>query len=266
MRKSRNPFKFVILVFLALFTLNTAVMYVLFGINVFRPAGQSSVEDTSGKYGYSPYWKTSGEVGNTNATGSGDGEGDGDTRNGNSGNNAGLNSGAGVGGTGSGMGVNEGNTENNLDSNSAENSGNYTGSSSEGNTGGYTGETENGAVSNPASKADGTDVPGSTGAGAGINRFFPWIRVSGTDSEDKRVYLTGEQVKSLEKIDIADKFAAVAILSKVDGKETDNIIKMAEDGVTYSELQQIEKLLQKYLTAAEIEDLKGIIERNIKTQ
>ncbi len=67
MRKSGNPVKLAALIFTAMFTLNTAVMYIIFGINVFNPVNRAQTREAAGSgtqsnavvsHGYNPDWKS----------------------------------------------------------------------------------------------------------------------------------------------------------------------------------------------------------------
>lgn len=212
MKKAKGPVKLVILIFFAMFTINTAVMYILFGINILKPVNNSESREASGKNGannswvtpgYNPRWKTD----------SGYNQVAGEDVNGESGSD-------------------------------------YTD---------VAGEAGGDTAGNAA-----TDGAGD-GTGTSDDRNNESRVTDGSDGlhDPNGLYLTESQVADLGELDIKDKLSAVAIISKVGSDESNRIYDMAMDGVTYGELQEIEKILGRYLSADEIDSIKNIIDKSI---
>lgn len=202
--RRHSTIKLTLAVVALLLLMNTAVMYFIFGVNVFNPGSSAKGPDSSGNIaantgsGYNPRWKASGDAGM-------DGEESG------------------------GAGVDGGSAPSeslDVDSTNIDNS---DGDSTS------TGETET----------------GSDPTGAGVQQ----------NVEDE--YLTAMQVKGVEGIDLFDKLAAAAIMTKISREDGEAIYDMAQDGVTYEELDRIETILKKYLSEAEIEKLKSILEKSV---
>ena len=56
--------------------------------------------------------------------------------------------------------------------------------------------------------------------------------------------------------------AAVSMIAKLGSEESDMIYDMAQDGVTFDELESIEVILEKALNSEEIDSLKAILEKS----
>lgn len=85
--------------------------------------------------------------------------------------------------------------------------------------------------------------------------------VSGADSA---YFMTSGEIGFLENLGLKDKLEALSLISKIGMKEADKIYYMALDGITYSEMEDIEAILTKYLNQKEMEILTGLFEKNKK--
>lgn len=81
------------------------------------------------------------------------------------------------------------------------------------------------------------------------------------ESTDSEIYMTAEEVQGLEQLDIGDKLAALAILSRIGSSRSERIYALAEDGLTDSEMQEIKVLLEEKLSEADMESLYAILDK-----
>jgi hypothetical protein len=73
-------------------------------------------------------------------------------------------------------------------------------------------------------------------------------------------FMTFEEVESMENLELLQKLTGISILSKVAKDDMENIYYMIEGGITYEEMGEIRKLLEKYLSDAEVDTLYEILE------
>lgn len=86
------------------------------------------------------------------------------------------------------------------------------------------------------------------------------------ESDDKHhgesgdFFMTFEEMESMENLELLQKLTGVSILSKVAKDDMESIYYMIEGGITYEEMGEIRKLLEKYLSDAEVDTLYEILE------
>jgi hypothetical protein len=73
-------------------------------------------------------------------------------------------------------------------------------------------------------------------------------------------FMTFEEVESMENLELLQKLTGVSILSKVAKDDMESIYYMIEGGITYEEMGEIRRLLEKYLSDAEVDTLYEILE------
>jgi hypothetical protein len=73
-------------------------------------------------------------------------------------------------------------------------------------------------------------------------------------------FMTFEEVESMENLELLQKLTGISILSKVAKDDMESIYYMIEGGITYEEMGEIRKLLEKYLSDAEVDTLYEILE------
>jgi hypothetical protein len=73
-------------------------------------------------------------------------------------------------------------------------------------------------------------------------------------------FMTFEEVESMENLELLQKLTGVSILSKVAKDDIESIYYMIEGGITYEEMGEIRRLLEKYLSDAEVDLLYEILE------
>jgi hypothetical protein len=73
-------------------------------------------------------------------------------------------------------------------------------------------------------------------------------------------FMTFEEMESMENLELLQKLTGVSILSKVAKDDMESIYYMIEGGITYEEMGEIRKLLEKYLSDAEVDTLYEILE------
>lgn len=86
-----------------------------------------------------------------------------------------------------------------------------------------------------------------------------------TDEADEAAatyYMTTSEVGFLGNLSMRDKLEALGLISKVGGEEADKIYDMALDGITYSEMKDIETMLKKHLDQKEMETLTSLLDKN----
>lgn len=87
--------------------------------------------------------------------------------------------------------------------------------------------------------------------------------VADTKSQNPSGYfMTMNEVFAIENISLADKLAGLAILGKLKQGDIETVFNMSEDGITYSEFDQIKAMLSKTLNAKEIDKLNSILMKN----
>ena len=81
---------------------------------------------------------------------------------------------------------------------------------------------------------------------------------------DSTYYMTTGEVGFLENLSMLDKIEALSLISKVGREEADRIYDLAMNGITLTEMKDIEAILIKYLDQSEMEKLTGLLEKNKK--
>jgi len=71
--------------------------------------------------------------------------------------------------------------------------------------------------------------------------------------------ITPDEVNSLMHLNLRDKITAASILYKLSPEEIDRIIRMAADGITFDEYEEIKTLAEYYLDPSDIEVLEEIL-------
>lgn len=77
-------------------------------------------------------------------------------------------------------------------------------------------------------------------------------------------FLTAKETMEIENISVSDKLIGLAIISKLKEVDIDKVIAMAQDGITYKEVDELEKLLEKKLSRQDIDKLMVILLKNKK--
>lgn len=112
---------------------------------------------------------------------------------------------------------------------------------------------ETGAEGYAVSGAEGTE---NTGAGAVPDSAAEETNGAATG------FMTAEEVQYLGELDLRDKLAALTVLSKIGSSESDRIYELAKDGVSDKEMREIKGLLEKKLSASDMEMLYGILDKS----
>lgn len=125
------------------------------------------------------------------------------------------------------------------------------------------------SAANAGTEGDGTRVEGYAvdGTSGAIDEYSiagTDPGTAGTDSTADGGYMTLEEVQSLGELGLQDKLAALTVLSKIGRSESDRIYELAIDGVTNAEMEEIKGLLEKKLSEADMEVLYGILDRGRK--
>lgn len=83
-----------------------------------------------------------------------------------------------------------------------------------------------------------------------------------SDYGDRDIYMTGEQIRELQRTGFPDMLACMEILSKVGSEDLKLIYDRLSDGVTYSELQEMKSVLSASLAQEDLEKLIELLEKN----
>ena len=124
-----------------------------------------------------------------------------------------------------------------------------------------------GRTSNSGSNAEqGTASPSQTPADkSGKKAAASDSQKSDTSSKNPGEYfMTLNEVFAIENISLADKLAGLSILGKLKKDEVDAVFNIAEDGITYGELDEIRHRLEKSLPEKDVEKLSEILMKNKK--
>ncbi|NJD03194.1 MAG: hypothetical protein FIA99_11535 [Ruminiclostridium sp.] len=81
---------------------------------------------------------------------------------------------------------------------------------------------------------------------------------------DSTYFMTTSEVGFLENLSLQDKLEALSLISKVGREESDRIYDLAVDGITYTEMKDIEAILSKHLDRDEMEKLAILLEKSKK--
>jgi len=105
-----------------------------------------------------------------------------------------------------------------------------------------------GAQDCPGGNAGGTDMsPGKAG------------NTSNGDTDPDKYYMTFNEVNALEHAGTRDKLLFLSIAARLGRADTDRILAIAADGVTYEEMREIRSILEKKLNADEIKKIEDIL-------
>ena len=85
-----------------------------------------------------------------------------------------------------------------------------------------------------------------------------------TAGPDSTFFMTTGEVSFLENLSMLDKLEALSLISKVGREEADRIYDLAADGITYSEMKDIEFILKRYLDRDEMETLTNLLNKSKK--
>lgn len=102
------------------------------------------------------------------------------------------------------------------------------------------------------------DIPDMLPEGFGVEAE---VETSGPDST---FFMTTGEVSFLENLSMLDKLEALSLISKVGREEADRIYDLAADGITYSEMKDIEVILKRYLDRDEMATLTNLLNKSKK--
>lgn len=83
-----------------------------------------------------------------------------------------------------------------------------------------------------------------------------------TDTEASLYIMSPGTVAALQQLSIIDKLAALSILSKVGREEIDRIFEISNDGITFDEYEELRILAESRLKPSDMEELKKILSKN----
>ena len=109
----------------------------------------------------------------------------------------------------------------------------------------------------PEAPENGEGIPDGK-VGAGSSGEPP--EVSQTHEEGD-IYLTAEEISSMEEMSLGEKLTGLAILSKLKKEVLNQIYVMARDGITTNEAEDIECLLQDNLGKEDINAIKTMLHK-----
>ena len=85
---------------------------------------------------------------------------------------------------------------------------------------------------------------------------------SGTDTDKQEYFLTLNEIKAIEDINLEDKLKGLAIISKLGAKDMERVMEMTGGGITETEFQELKGILEKSLTEKDMECLNEILVKN----
>lgn len=86
--------------------------------------------------------------------------------------------------------------------------------------------------------------------------------ISGNEDPDSTYYMTTGEVGFLENLSLLEKLEAYTLISKVGREEADRIYDMSMDGITYTEMGEIEAVLKNFLSKDEMDTLMELLEKS----
>lgn len=84
------------------------------------------------------------------------------------------------------------------------------------------------------------------------------------EEPDSTYFMTTGEVAFLENLSMLDKLEALSLISKVGREEADRIYDFAIDGITYTEMKDIEAVLARHLDKDEMAKLTNLLQKSKK--
>ncbi|MCX7843355.1 MAG: hypothetical protein N2489_09840 [Clostridia bacterium] len=86
------------------------------------------------------------------------------------------------------------------------------------------------------------------------------------NNEEKKYFLTLDEILSIKDISLKDKLAGLSVIKKLKREDIERIVEMAQGGITQEEYRAIENILRNNLEKKDIACLGEILDRNMKNK
>ena len=86
--------------------------------------------------------------------------------------------------------------------------------------------------------------------------------MSGRNESLSAWYMSKDEVECFSELSLSDKLSGLSLISKIGKEDADRIYDLADDGITCAELEEIKTILNKKLTAEEMDIVDGLLEKN----
>lgn len=79
------------------------------------------------------------------------------------------------------------------------------------------------------------------------------------------LFITPDEIDAFKNLDMRDKLMVLSIISRIDKEDMRNISSIIADGIDYAEIEEIKRILKKYLLPGELNRLFELLAQNKKT-